>query len=206
MEGLFPRRNTEAYFCDYTSGELKCELAAGGFYMANGITRNTDYSQIYINDPMGKALDIYDRDKDTNKLTFVQEIPYPDLIDNVKFDDKTGKIYGGGVSNMLGGLSYTGGDANDPNWTGSTIEFDYKKQDGTYKLRKLVNSGKLNGVSNGMRMHNVLVMGTFGPPGAMVCPIDESTPYENWVQTLEYRGVYTAFLIGLEKMFGIKAY
>ena len=69
-----------------------------------------------------------------------------------------------------------------------------------------MNSGIINGISAGMRMGNVLVMGSFAFEGFMVCPYDEKIPFDNWISYLDSQGIYSAFVSGLSRLFNIKAY
>lgn len=55
----------------------------------------------------------------------------------------------------------------------------------------------LNGISNGMRMNDVLVMGTFGPDGFLVCPYDDSIPFDNWITYMDTQAIYAAFVQSL---------
>lgn len=207
------------YFCDFTSGELKCETAADNFLMANGITTNKDYSLIFVNDATGKSIRVLERNKESNKLTFKKEIPIIEFTDNVKYDDLTGNIYGGAMTNMgalmqhIYDLHIVQGerfpdieDGKYPDITSGALELKYNEEDNTHKTRTIVNSPKLIGVSNVLRMHNVVVMGTWGPEGLLVCPIDEKIPFDNWIAQLNTRGVYDAFRFGLDYIYGIQAY
>lgn len=100
MSTLFPARDTEVYFCDYTSGDLKCEVAADGFVMANGIAQNGDGTLILVADSMGKEVRVFERNKETNELRVKQKVPVAHLIDNVKYDEVSGNYYIGAVTNL----------------------------------------------------------------------------------------------------------
>lgn len=92
--------NTDVFFCDYTTGELKCTVATSGYRMANGITSNKDYTKVFVADLIGKALHVFDRNKETNELTKTDVIKTTSNIDNLKFDEQTGHVYGGGMNNI----------------------------------------------------------------------------------------------------------
>lgn len=70
----------------------------------------------------------------------------------------------------------------------------------------------LTATSNGMRMGNVVLMGSFGFEGILVCPIDESIPSQgpswgkDWIGYLNTRNIYDAFKLGLSNIYGIQAY
>lgn len=61
--------------------------------------------------------------------------------------------------------------------TGGAVELQYSEDGSNWKYRQLVLTGKLSGISNGLRMDNVVVMGSHAWEGYLVCPIDESIPF-----------------------------
>lgn len=178
FEKFFPSRNTHVYFCDFTTGELNCRIAASDFYRANGITHNKDFSLIFVADSsLDRSVRVFERDKATNELTQKSYIYMSHMIDNLKYDDLTGHVYGGTLNNLY--KEFVKLDFNETSeGKGGTVELQYDSK-GSWKTRQMITTSKLNGVANGMRMHNVLVMGSWGYPGLLACPIDEKVPFSN---------------------------
>jgi hypothetical protein len=58
---LWPK--TYVLYCEYdpVTNDLKCTKAAEGFYMANGITHNKDFSEIYVADSIGRTVTVFSR-------------------------------------------------------------------------------------------------------------------------------------------------
>ena len=57
--------------------------------MPNGITHNTDKSQIYVVDVFAKSVSVFNRNAVSNVLTPLVEIKTRHGFDNIKFDDVT---------------------------------------------------------------------------------------------------------------------
>lgn len=175
LSSILSSPSTHVFFCDFTTGELECKMVATDIPMANGITRSVDKSLIYVADSLGRSITVYKRDKETNELTEEQKVYIPHGIDNVKIDPVSGKVYAGVFTNMaaFGTLNFTG---ENPTLTGGTLELDYNSETGEFSTRTLVNTNMVYGTSNGMRMDNVVLMGSFAFEGILVCPLDETIP------------------------------
>jgi len=63
---------------------------------------------------------------------------------------------------------------------GGVTEIQYET-DGSWKTRDLVNTGKINLVSNGLRMGNYVLASSFFYDGFVACPIDNTVPFDNWI-------------------------
>lgn len=177
---LFKPKATFVWYCEYSENSLHCRKVADGFVMANGMTHNPDYSKIFVADSMGRTVTVFDRDASTNNLSGRTTIGIASVIDNIKFDDVSGNVYGGLVTNFFqtfknhrkfyqidrddsfSSVLEISGDEN-ANADGSTV----------WSSREVLTTSKLNCATNGMRMNNYYVLGSgsVGYKGLLVCPV-----------------------------------
>lgn len=168
------------YFCEYTpsSDHLNCEVAADGFQGPNGITTNTDKSEVYVVDVFPKSVVVLSRDSQTNKLTKKGSIK-SGACDNIKFDDDTQTIHCGALGPIIGYMQNIPPIADKPkplNFGGSTEIF--KDASGEWQVRDLVITNKYNAVSNSLRMKNTIILGTPFYDGLYICPLNDSIKYQ----------------------------
>lgn len=63
-----------------------------------------------------------------------------------------------------------------------------------------------NQISNALRMGDWVFLGALKNNGFLGCPIDDTIPFDNWVDYLNTKAIYDLFVKSLSLMFGIKAY
>mmetsp|Transcript_21612 Transcript_21612/g.28755 ORF Transcript_21612/g.28755 Transcript_21612/m.28755 type:complete len:396 (-) Transcript_21612:166-1353(-) len=162
-------RNCHIWYCEYNSDEVNCRKVASHFTSANGLTHNKDYSKIFIADQ--KDIVIFDRDASTNDLSGRIELKAPHFIDNVKYDQTTEKVYGGTINNLMSVLKHKFPEESDELISGA-VEIS-QNNDGKWEAKEVLSTSKLHCVSNGLRMHNHLVLGAggIGYEGILVCPV-----------------------------------
>jgi len=179
---IFGSRNTYVWYCEYNdaspSSTLDCRKAADQFIAVNGITHNIDYSKIFVSD--SKEITVFDRDASTNVLSGRDTIHFSNFVDNLKFDDLSGNIYGGTLNNLRYMLQNKYPEESEDSTTGVVEIFNQKNEDGSssmWKAREVLSTSKLNGVSNGLRMNNYYVIGAggLGYKGLLVCPVVDQT-------------------------------
>jgi len=173
-------RNTYVWYCEYndtssSSPILDCRKVAGQFIGANGITHNNDYSKIFVSDH--KTISVFDRDASTNDLSGRADVLVSNVVDNLKFDDVSGNVYGGTINNLWSLLKHPFPEESDDSTAGIVELFNQKKENSTskslWKAREVLSSSKLKHLSNGLRMNNHFVMGAggIGHKGILVCPV-----------------------------------
>jgi len=182
--------DTRVFYCEYalsSKPNLDCRKVADEFLGANGITHNADYSKIFV--ASWKSITVFDRDSMTNNLSGKNTIPIPNFVDNIKFDDITGNVYGGTIHNLWPLLKYPYPKESNEH-IGGVLELyqDYDDENdnniASWKTRQVVTTSKLNIISNGIKMNNnyyVIGAGGFGYEGILVCPVaeknsDDTTP------------------------------
>ena len=195
---LGPDANTHVFYCEYTplsssasssssalTDNLDCRKVAGQFEGANGITHNADYSKIFVSS--WKSITVFDRDSTTNNLAGRITIHVPNVVDNIKYDDVTGNIYGGTLNNMFSSFITNPYPKESNKNVGGVVEL---YQDGehtsdadddfSWKARQVITTSKLNSISNGLRMNDYYVMGAggLGYKGLLVCPVVDRTTME----------------------------
>lgn len=193
---FFKPRHTYVLYCEYgmpseseseseSAPSLDCRRVADGFVMANGITSNPDYSQIFVADVFGKTISVFDRNASTNDLTGRIDLSTTGRVDNLKFDPVSGRVYGGAITNFFWSLK--NGALHYPQEietsTSSIIEvFQETKTTGgsnskivssSWKAREIMSTGKLGFATNSLRMNDYHVMGSggMGFDGLLVCPV-----------------------------------
>jgi len=93
-------RPTKVFYCekiDVNTTEMSCKVAATGFRGANGITANTDMSEVYIADTFSNSINVYTRNSADNTLHLLQTLNIGHSIDNLKFDHETKSIIAGSM-------------------------------------------------------------------------------------------------------------
>ena len=177
LESMFlGSQKTLIWYCEYDAEEkekesrLQCRKVAENMLGANGITHNQDYSKIFVAD--FKSIAVFDRDASTNNLTERTRVEVPNLVDNLKFDDITGNVYGGTVNSLWSVLKKPF-PKESPELTSGVVELSQNKDNGMWEAKEMLSTSKMHCVSNGLRMHNYLVMGAggFGYEGILVCPV-----------------------------------
>jgi hypothetical protein len=189
---VLKRKLTFVWYCEYnndkislaSSSPLHCRKVADDFVMANGMTTNTDHSKIFVSDTVGKTITIFDRDTSTNDLNGRTSVMLSKAIDNIKFDEVSGNVYGGGMSNQFHCFRnhelYKGQEVETS--TSGMVELSLvtqKKKYGTksetvWKARHILSTPKLNCATNGIRMNTHYVMSSgIGFDGILVCPVVE---------------------------------
>ena len=136
-----------------------CSSAVTGFKSVNGITLNTEKSELYVADMFDKTVSIFQRNRENGELTHQTTIKTLHAVDNIKFDDETGKIYAGTANSLFGWLKLFPPSGNHISSNiGGVTEITKMKVNGeesqTFAIRDLVVTNKLNGISGGMRMGN----------------------------------------------------
>jgi hypothetical protein len=188
--------NTNVFYCEYTpststssssslTNNLDCREVADQFEGANGITHNTDYSKIFV--ASWKSVTVFDRDSATNNLSGRTTIHVPNLVDNIKYDDITGNIYGGTMNNLWSSLIKNPYPKESNETIGGVMEFyqddenNNDDDDISWKTRQVVTTSKLNSISNGIRMNDYYVIGAggLGYKGLLVCPVVDQTTMKN---------------------------
>lgn len=173
---LFGSQNTSVSFCEYNELEeesLTCRKVAGGFIGANGLTHNGDFSKIFVADH--KTINVFDRDASTNDLSGRTTVVTPHFVDNIKYDDVSGNVYGGTINHLMNAAK------NEyPIETKGAVAgvVELSSQEGgkgklSWKVRQVFSSWKLNILSNGIRMNSYYVAGAggYGYDGLLVCPV-----------------------------------
>ncbi len=176
-------KKTCVWFCEYGS-TLECKKVADKFVMANGITHNADFSNIFVADFTGRTISVFDRDASTNDLSNRVRVIFPHAnVDNLKFDESTGKVYGGGLTNLYQSFKnfalYHGKETEES--TSGLIELSYfpkldkkKKPTKGWAARSVLSTSKLNMATNGIKMNSHFVMGSgVGFNGLLICPLVE---------------------------------
>ena len=158
--------------------EIACITAISGFKSANGITFNSDKTELYVADMFDKSVSAYSRDPTTGELRHLQTLRIWHAVDNLKFDHESGNIYAGTANALYGWFmlfpptgkpisSNVGGVAEI-----SKILIDGERRE--WALRNLVVTNKLNGISGGLKMGNQILIGSVSYDGYLVCPFDNS--------------------------------
>ena len=181
---FFDSKATYVWYCEYDKDRsstelppLMCKKVADGFLMANGITHNPGYSEIYVADLLDKSITIFDRDASTNDLSRQGYTKVPGWVDNIKFDETSGKIYGAGITNMFQSLkNYMSNPKKEfETSTSGVFELSHelnKDRSLDWKARGLLSTSKFPMASNGIRVNNHYLMGSpFGFKGILVCPV-----------------------------------
>jgi len=180
---LFGSLSTHVWYCEYTetTKDLDCRIVADQFLGANGITHNEDYSKIFVAD--WKSITIFDRDTQTKNLSGRKIVKLPNFVDNIKFDDVSGNVYGGTINNLFAVMKHPyPRESNEI--TGGVVELQKRRNynvddddsSGLWEVRQVVTTAKLNCISNGIRIHDsyyLLGAGGIGYKGLLVCPISK---------------------------------
>jgi len=186
---VFKRRLTCVWYCDYNTDEsssspLHCRKVADDFIMANGMTTNADQSKIFVADTIGKTITVFDRDASTNDLNGRTSVMLSNAVDNIKFDEESGNVYGAGISNMFQSYrnhEFSKGQDVETSTSGM-LELSLvtqKKKYGSkcetfWKAKQVLSTPKLNMATNGIRMNHHYVMSSgIGFDGMLVCPVVE---------------------------------
>jgi arylesterase/paraoxonase len=75
-------------------------VAAEGIAYANGINRSQDGRTLYVASPTGRAVRVYDRDPDSDRLRFVESIATGSGVDNIEVD-RDGNLWIGSHPKLL---------------------------------------------------------------------------------------------------------
>ena len=184
---VLKRRLTCVWYCEYNNDEsssspVQCRKVADDFVMANGMTTNADQSKIFVADTIDKTITVFDRDASTNDLNGRTSVMLSSAIDNIKFDEESGNVYGAGMSNLFHSFRNhelsPGQDVETS--TSGMLELSLvtqKKKYGTkyetlWKAKEVLSTPKLNMATNGIRMNHYYVMSSgCGFDGILVCPV-----------------------------------
>lgn len=169
-------KNTYVWYCEYDDDELTCLKAAGPFASANGLTHNADFSKIFVADQ--KKLFVCDRNSATNALEVQTMLELPSYVDNLKFDDASGNIYGGAVTNVWSVLKHKFPEEHEE-LTAGMVRVSLSGEN-EWQAEEILSTFKLNVISNGIRMGERYVMGAggLGYKGILVCPVGEAEEAE----------------------------
>ena len=155
-----------------------CVAAISGFKSANGITFNSDKTELYLADMFDKSISTYSRNPTTGELRHQKTLRIWHAVDNLKFDNESGNIYAGTANSLFGWFMLfppTGSHVSS-NVGGVTeisrILVDGEKRD--WAQRDLIVTNKLNGISGGLKMQNQILVGSFNSDGYLVCPFNNS--------------------------------
>jgi sugar lactone lactonase YvrE len=91
---------------DEKTNELKIRQVADDIGMANGIAIDHKKQIVFVADTILKLINIYKRDVKTNNLVFQRAIYTDYLVDNIKFDSATNKLYGGGFARAIDSIKF----------------------------------------------------------------------------------------------------
>ena len=94
-------------------------------------------------------------------------------IDNIKFDDETGRFHIGSMLNLhtVEKLMKQYPKPSEENING-VIELEKKNQ--VWRIRDIVVTNKLNGVSNGIKVNDKILLGSWGYDGFLICPYNDT--------------------------------
>jgi hypothetical protein len=170
-------KKTSVLYCEFENEKLECRTVAEQFSMANGIAHNPDYSKIFVADSLDRTITIFDRDPSTNDLNGRTEVDLPNQIDNISFDEASGIVYGGSVTNVYATLkdySLYQGKKETETSTSGVMEFS-QQANGGWKGKIVLSTSKINYCTNAVRMGSHYVMGAGAAPfeGVLVCPVVE---------------------------------
>ena len=178
------RPSTYVLYCTYepSDNKLECFKAADGFMVANGITHNKDKSLIFVGDLFAKSVSVFKRDVNNNTLTQVSLIDTKAGIDNLKYDDTTGNIYAASLQSMrhnMNTIALYPNRSNESYYGITEIEsFEDMQGKTRYSSRELIITNKMNGGSNGLRMHDKVFLSSFLHEGFLVCPIPKGRRHQ----------------------------
>lgn len=163
---------TSVFRCTFDVKRPGCHRAIGGLYMANGMTKDPESNEIYVNDVFAKTVHVYDRKKDGTLIPSSKgSVKLDYMVDNIEFAAGSGgEIYAGTVPKVHkslagaaakdapGGILRISPKSNEP---GFVVEPSLFMHDGT----------KLSSISSGFVWGKYGVVGSPYSNGILVCEL-----------------------------------
>jgi arylesterase / paraoxonase len=160
---LLPRANV-IYF-----DGAKAEVAATGFNYANGIAANADYSEIYVAEATGRAMQTFRRNLTTGELAHTHTLTLPVGPDNLDVDGD-GAIWIGAHPRLLDFLAHS----EDPKKLSPSAALKVTPAGDDTKFEEIYanNGEQLSGSSVAVHVDNRLIIGPVFDPKFLNCTLN----------------------------------
>lgn len=148
---------------------MDCSVAVSDFSYANGINVSHDQKTLYLSTTTQQTLFVYNRNRNTNKLTFKKEIDTGTGLDNIEIDS-LGNIWIGAHPQILKFVTH----AKDKNQLSPSqiLRFSISPQNKVKREEIYLNLGdEISGSSVGAASANRLLIGSVFEPKILDCKL-----------------------------------